>query len=937
MDRSVSMDGRGSGCAVRARTSPHGLAWRLLLALAMTPAAAAAQEGDGGAMAVSADLLGPREAEAAPLRGAIRVDGRLSEEAWAAAPPVSRFVQGEPIEGARPQQRTEVRILFDDEALYIGARLYESDPSRIGRQLTRRDEPGQFDYFMVGLDPNRDRRTGYSFRVSAAGVQRDAYLYDDVRQDESFDAVWESAVSVDEEGWSVEMRIPLSQIRYDPSNDPQTWGVNFERRRLHSNEKTFFVLESRQRHGKVSIFAPLGGLELAGDGGGRLELRPYTLLRGRTGEAASGDPFFDGREGDAAVGLDLRYGLGTAFTLDATVNPDFGQVEVDPAVINLGAFETRFDEKRPFFVEDGRVFDFSLSGRENNLFYTRRIGRRPTRTSLSGSTFRDAPDASTILGAAKLTGRTAGGLSVGLLAALTGEETGRAYFEGADSIASFLAEPRTAFGVVRLQQDLRGGASTVGGIVGGLRRDLPEDGAFDIIPEDAVSAGVDFEHTWGQRQWALTGFLAGSSVRGEPAAITRIQRSAGHYFQRPDAPDLEVDSTATALRGAEWRLQLDRRSGRNWTGGVWLGQRTPGFEPNELGYTQGSERLDGGMRVTYREIEPIWIFRDYRVSAFTYHNWRHEALHDPWSAASWGHAHKSGAVNLSSSFTLLNYWTLNADVSYSPEFYSDMATRGGPLMTDPSRWSLNLRGNTDQRRAVSLSPSVRVVEGAGGSMVRVDTDVVVRPSPRFELSVGPAYSLQRDHDQYVTSTGVLPYAPTFGRRYLFADLDRRTLSLETRLSYTFTPTLTLQLFAQPLVSGGDYVTYKQLSAAESFDFHAFRPGAAVPADGAVACVGGDICAIAGEGGERTQHVDFDGDGVADYAFADRDFNIRSLRGNAVLRWEYRPGSTLFVVWQQQRYRSLPTGEFSAATDARELFDAPAENLLIIKANYWLSL
>ena len=935
MERAVS------GCTTRegrARRSPvarlacaGGLVFGLLAA-----APAAAQETDVGGPEDRA-LSGPRSAQAAPMRGAIDLDGRLSESAWEDAPVMDRFVQGEPIEGARPQQPTEVRVLFDDEAIYIGARLYESDPSRIGRQLTRRDEPGQFDYFMVGLDPNRDNRTGYSFRVSAAGVQRDAYLYDDVREDPSWDAVWEAEVSVQEDGWSVEMRIPLSQIRYDPSSEPQTWGVNFERRRLATNERTYFVLESRQRHGKVSIFAPLRGLRLVGDGSGRLELRPYTLLRGRTGEAAAADPFFDGSEGDAAVGMDLRYGLGTAFTLDATVNPDFGQVEVDPAVINLGAFETRFDEKRPFFVEDGRVFDFTLSGHQNNLFYTRRIGRRPTRTSLSGASFRDVPDASTILGAAKLTGRTPGGLSVGALAAVTGEETGRAYFAGADSMASFLAEPRAAFGVVRLQQDLRGGASTVGAIVGGLRRDLPEDSVFQILPRDAVSAGVDFEHTWGAREWALTGFLAGSLVRGAPAAITRIQRAPGHYFQRPDATGLEVDSAATSIAGAEWRLQLDRRSGRHWTGGVWLAQRTAGFEPNELGYSQGSERLDGGFRVSYREIEPGWIFRDYRVTAFTFHNWRHEVLDDPWSARAWGRAQKSGSANLNTDVTFLNYWSLNSSVSYSPEFYSDTNTRGGPLMVDPSRWSFNVRGSTDRRSSVAFSPSVRVSEGDGGSMLSLSTDVTVRPSPRFELRLEPSYSLQQDRDQYVTSTGTLPYEPTYGRRYLFADLDRRTVTLETRLSYTFTPTLTLQLFAQPLLSGADYVTYKQLSAAETFDFHHFRAGTPVPADGALVCGGGDICVVADEQGERTQHVDFDGDGVTDYAFRDRDFNIRSLRGNAVLRWEYRPGSTLFVVWQQQRYRELATVEFRAGADARELFDAPAENLLIIKANYWLSL
>jgi len=427
--------------------------------LSARPAAALAQEAPAPAGSREVPVLQVRRSTSP-----IRIDGRLDEDVWTAAPAATGFVQGEPIEGAPAQHRTEVRVLYDEQALYVGARMYDDSPHAIARQLVRRDETGQFDFFELSLDPDLDLRTGYVFQISAAGVQGDAYLFDDVRDDRSWDAVWESAVQVDEQGWTAELRVPLSQIRYLPSPNPQDWGINFTRRRVASNERSYFSLESRQRHGRVSVFGRLSGLELA-QGVSRLELRPYVLTRGRAGPAEDGDPFQQPRDANASAGLDARYGIGANFTLDATVNPDFGQVEVDPAVINLSAFETFYPERRPFFVEDARIFSFGLSGGQNSLFYSRRIGRRPQRSSLSGASYVDVAEQTSILGAMKLTGRTAGGLSVGVLGALTGREEGQAYFARGDSLARFIAEPRSQYAVFGAQQELRGGATVVGGML----------------------------------------------------------------------------------------------------------------------------------------------------------------------------------------------------------------------------------------------------------------------------------------------------------------------------------------------------------------------------------------------------------------------------------------------------------------------------------------
>lgn len=864
----------------------------------------------------------------------IDLDGVLDDAAWAAAAPASGFIQREPVEGVPAEEDTEVRVLFDGDAIWIGLRMWDSRPTGISRQLFRRDDNGQADFVEVGIDPNMDRRTGYLFRITAANVQGDAYLYDDERQDNAWDAVWSSAVSVDDRGWSAELRIPLSQIRYDASDDVQTWGFNVHRLRLSTNERTFFSLVSRLQQGTVSQSGTLGGIRVPGSAG-RAELRPYLVSSLHRGPAEAGDPFFDGSDASSRVGMDLRYGLGAAFTLDATLNPDFGQVEADPAVINLSAFETFQQERRPFFVEDARVFDFSLSGGRNQLFYSRRVGRSPQGGAPDGTAYEDIPENATILGAAKLSGRTSSGLSVGALAAVTGNERGRALFDDSGQVGDFLVEPRTEYGVLSLQQDLRGGASTFGGILTGLRRELPEDGSFEFLPSTAFNGGLRFEHQWNDREWALTGFAAGSLVRGSEEAITRIQRASNHYFQRPDATRFSLDPTAMSMSGAEWRLQFERRSGEHWTGALWAAQVTKGFDINDLGFSGSAERLDGGFRFGYREITPRSLFRSYNVSFSTYHNISHEVLDDgPFSWDAIQDAYLRGSSSLNAHGTLLNYWSGNVSVSYTPDGMSRSNTRGGPVMQDPGGWRVDSRFNSDRRAKVSWGGNLELRgenQGAGGE-ISASGNVQIRPSSRLELNLQPRFQTERMSDQYVTSTDVLSYEPTYGRRYLFADLERRSLSMETRLDWTFTTKLTLQLYAQPLLSSGDFVTYKQLHQPRTFDFQDFQEGAALPSSSGVRCAGGSICSVDGR-----QYVDFDGDGAADFDFSERDFNVRSLVGNAVLRWEYRPGSTVFLVWQRRQADRVLQGDFDFGRDVGALFDAPSDDRFIIKVNYWLGM
>jgi Domain of unknown function (DUF5916)/Carbohydrate family 9 binding domain-like len=896
----------------------------LLLVWGLTAAPSVVAQAGAGRTEPSADSPGsrgggerpsPPELNASATLGPMTIDGVLDEPDWHRAQVFKGFTEREPVEGDPAEFDTEVRVLFGDDAMWIGARMWDDDPQAIEARLTRRDNYGTFDAFTVMVDPNLDGLTGYSFRVSAANVQSDMYIYDDDNQDGAWDAVWSSAVTIDAQGWVAELRIPLSQIRYEASDEPQTWGINFVRTRVASNEESDYSLVSRLRRGLVSQMGRIDGLLLTHPAR-RIEVVPYVVSSLHRGPATPGNPFFDGTATQSRVGADVSYGLGAAFTLDATIDPDFGQVEADPAVINLSAFETFFPERRPFFVEDARIFDFSLSGGQNQLFYSRRVGRAPHGSAPSTAQFSDVPSNATILGAAKLTGRTSSGVSIGALGAVTAAEQGRALY-GDGTQGDFLVEPRSEYGTATAVKDFGGGASYVGVLGTAMHRELPSDGSFDYLSSSAFSGGVRFQHQWSDRTWSVFGYLAGSYVRGSPEAITDIQTSSIHYFQRPDATRFSVDSTATSIGGRDWRLTLAKQNGTHWTGSVWAAEVSSGFEVNDVGFSTRTEVLDGGAQLNYREIRPGTVFRSYYIGLRSIANFSHEALDHPWSRDSWHNAQTGGNYNLNVNGQFLNYWNGGLGFGYAPSTRNRRATRGGPVMASPGAVNLNMNIGTDDRKRVSLGVFVgtrnELGTNAGGR--NVGLNLRFQPSDNLRISLNPSFGKFRSSDQYVTATATLPYAPTYGTRYLFADLVQRELEMSTRVDWTFSPTLSLQLYAQSLVSSADYVTYKQLAAPGTFEFIDLAP---TNVDG-------------------VENVDFNGDGTVDYTFSNRDFNVRSLIGNVVLRWEYRPGSTVFLVWQRTQSDHASVGDFELGRDARALIRAPSDDRFILKVNYWLGL
>lgn len=867
---------------------------------------------------------------AVPATGQILIDGRLDEADWSSAPTAGGFLQVEPLEAQPAMESTEVRVLFDSENLYIGARLY-GPPEQIARQLTQRDETGRAaDYFEFSLDPNHDRTTGYTFRITAAGVQRDEFNFDDTSSDISWDGIWEAAVTIDDQGWIAEARIPLSQIRIRSSDAPQTWGVNFARRRVADNERSEWAFVPQGSHGTVSRWGQLEGLEFT-ESRRYAEVLPYVLGGAEFAPSVPGDPFFDGSDTRARVGADVRYGLGSTFVLDIALNPDFGQVQVDPRVINLSAFETFFPERRPFFTRDDALFNFSLVGPQNNLFYSRRIGRSPQGRLSPTADFTSVPDETTILGAGKITGRTSGGLSVGGLLAVTDEVTGREWYADDQRIATVAVEPRTAYATGRVQQDVREGQSRIGAMVNLVDRQLPGDGRLDFLPVRAWTGGIDFEHAWADRAWALSGFLAGSHVTGTEDAILRLQTSTLHNFQRPDQEYLGLDPTATVLSGRQWRVALDRQSGRNWTGGIWIAERGPGFDSNDIGFVTETEWVDFGARINYAQPDPSDVLRNWGVSVFTFQDFRHSALDDPLTGSAWRDAHKDGMVRTSANFTLLNWWTLGVDMTFSPEVSSDVLTRGGPLMIDPSDREISANFSTDQRNQITWGAFAGHESGGrGGWSTDLGMSLDARPTDRLALNVSPSYERSLDPVQYVTQVPDAGFAPTYGGRYLFGDLRREQFSMDTSVDFIVSPSLSLQIFAQPLIASGEFLGFKQLAESGTFDFIHFDEG---DAGGAGGCTSGDYCRTS----DGNILLDYTGDGQGDLELREQNFNVRSLRGTAALRWEYRPGSRLYLVWQQRRQSRELLGGFDFGRDARGLFEAEGEHVFMIKVDYWLDL
>ncbi|MTI88721.1 MAG: carbohydrate binding family 9 domain-containing protein [Balneolaceae bacterium] len=857
-----------------------------------------------------------------PKMNAVRIDdgsiidlnGGLDESVWALAPAATRFTQRTPNDGGKPSQKTKVKLLYTDEAVYVGIMAYDTAPDSIMSSLFRRDGSEASDWVYVSFDSYNDQRTAFTFAVNPRGVQKDVLYYDDTNEDILWDAVWQAKTKILENGWSAELRIPLSQLRFSSKNNEQSWGVNFQRRVARNGEVSFWAPTSQDDNGMVSLFGRLEGISNLEEPR-RLEISPYVSSKIiRVPEFETSNPYVSRNEFTGNIGGDIKYGLTSDLTLTATINPDFGQVEADPAVINLSDNENFFAEKRPFFLEGNDIFQFgetkTFSKAGNPLtFYTRRIGRSPQGSSGRAEVnaeYTDAPGFTTIAAAAKVSGKTANGWSLGFMDAYTLKENAD-FTTPNGTEGAFAVEPATNYMIGRAKKDFNGGNTYFGGFASAVNRNI--DGTYfeDYLRSSAYVGGVDFEHNFNNRNWVASGNVVFSSVYGSAEAIERTQRSPVRRYDRVDSDYLSVDPNKTSLSGYATELSIQKSGGEDhWMGSFTYSDVSPGYETNDLGFQNRANyrMMHGG--VVYKETNPKWLQR-YEVWLYTAQGWNYDG------------DRINNNISTGGFLSFKNLWTLNYNANYNMKQYMDSITRGGPIMERPEDINFNMNLNTNQNRKVSFHL---------GSFQRKDVEgefdhnfwggITILPTTFIQLSVSPQFSYQNDTDQYVTTVADDNANQTFGNRYVFADIKQRSLSANIRLNWTFSPTMSLQTYIRPFIASGDYSAFKEFKKAKTFNFNEY---------------GTEQGTISKEEGEYT--VDPDAEGTSpEFSFRDPDFNFRSVQGNAVFRWEYTPGSTLFLVWQQQRSDFYQGGDFQLGRDFNGLFSAKPTNIFLVKLSYW---
>ncbi len=840
------------------------------------------------------------------------IDGLMNDECWNLVEWGGGFTQTQPYENKPPTQETAFKILYDDNNLYVFIRAYDTEPEKISRIMTRRDN-FTGDMVEINIDSYFDKQTAFFFTAMASGAKGDeAVTLDGNNWDDSWNPVWFLKTSVDDKGWNAEMKIPLSQLRFG-KKDEHVWGLQFMRHIYRDEERSNWQYIPKGSPGVVHLFGELKGIKNITPKH-QVELLPYTVAKTERFEKVENNPFLTGKSSNITAGLDGKIGLTNDFTLDFTINPDFGQVEADPSEVNLTAFESYFSERRPFFVEGKNIFQFQPNQTivinkmgSDNLFYSRRIGRSPHYyPAVSDSEYIKMPESTSIIGALKLSGKSKKGLSVGILESVTAGENAVIDNQGVRSKES--VEPLTNYFVGRVQQDINKGESYIGGMVTAVNRDITNP-AMDFLHTSAYVAGIDFKHSWKERTWYLAGNAELSNVNGKNQAIIATQQSSARYYQRPNAGYVSVDSTLTSLNGYGGTLKFGKSSQKRWQFETSVTVRSPGLEFNDIGYMRYSDVIHHGTWVGYYLRDPFAIFRNFflNMNYFIY----------------WDFSGKLVSSNFNTNFNtqFKNKWRLNGNFSRQNENISTSMLRGGPSFIKPGDQSVNLNLSSDQSKKINLYGGGYYGFGDVKSFSYNEywIGATIRPTNSLSISVEPDYAIQDSKLQYVSTlgNGTEPV-------YLFSALDQKTVTLSVRLNYTITPELSVEYYGQPFVSAGKYTNFNKITNpdADSYSdrFHVFNKN--------------EINYNVQSG---TYSVDQNADGINDYSFRNPDFNFRQFKSNLVVRWEYSPGSTLYLVWSQGRTGSGQNGNFSYGNDMKELFDVKPHNVFLLKFSYWFAL
>ena len=774
-----------------------------------------------------------RTATAVRIKGTPpQLDGVLDDAVWKIAPLHEGFTQQDPDEGKPSTERTTFQIAYDDEAIYVGIMCYDKEPEKIFSRLVRRDNYVTSDRLDVILDPHYSRQNAFWFTVYPSGSVTDGVVSGGGWWDNTWNGVWEVKTKIHKNGWAAEYKIPYHVLRFAPK-EKYTWGLQVSRTISRKKEYTLWRFIKKDEPGWVSRFGDLTGIEDIHPPH-HLEFIPYAM--GRT--TLNSDTDWWGN-----LGSDVQYGITSGITLNATVNPDFGQVEADPASLNLSAYEEYFEERRPFFVEGASIF----GSNDYNFFYSRRIGRRPGHFEIPDSAKElRRPEATTILGAAKIVGRTKSKTSFGIMEAVTSPEYAEITEDG--SPRDFLVEPLTNYFVGRVKQDILKN-SYIGLITTATNR---------RASTAAYVGGLDWDVKFAKERYQITGTLAASQA-GKTEA-----RKSGYLAH------LEFDK-----RGGWLQLDTDIRA------------LSPDLEINDLGFRRRADMLEWNYDLTVRKNKPFSIFRRVIFGLYGWRTWNYDGV----SISRYSEIWTDGRLK--------NYWDYDLWIGRNLESFNDEDTmRGGTLIKSPPGWWIFTALSTDSRKMIQLRLNPVFAWNDDGRSYDYDVRLRmrIRLASNIEVSFGPSYNYGIQDAQWVDVVAENINGHTT-KHYVYGELEKRTLDFTTRANISFTPTLSLQFYVQPFITIGDYANFKELVEPKSYHF---KP----------------------------------------YALNEnRDFHRRSLRGNTVLRWEFQPGSTLFLVWTQSRAAELEQIsrndlEFRPLQRLGSSFTDPGKNVFLIKCRYW---
>lgn len=834
------------------------------------------------------------------------IDGALNDEVWQKDNWCSGFTQHEPHNGAEPSQQTEFMITYDNDYLYAAFRLHDTEPDKIVARVTRRDDI-EGDYVAIGIDSYFDKRTAFIFCVSASGTKMDMVMTENGdREDPNWDPIWWAKTTRNPNGWTAEMKIPLNQLRFSAA-DVQTWGIQVGRHLYRNQETDFWQHVPKDAPGFVHLFGELHGLKGLTPKR-QVEIAPYVVTKTESFKPEEGNPFMTGRRNGLNAGVDAKIGLTNNFTLDLTVNPDFGQVEADPAQVNLTAFETYFEEKRPFFIEGSNLLNFPLMFGDgdlatNNLFYSRRIGRAPQHyPDLGDNEYARVPSNSTILGAAKLTGRSSSGLSVGLLQSVTGNAW--ANIDSAGNRSHEMVEPLTNYTVVSAKQEYNEGNTIVSGMVTSTNRALSGIMA-DEYHRNAFSGGVDLMHLWANKKYMVEAKLYGSHVNGSKDAILLTQTNSSHYFQRPDIKHVKIDSSRTSLTGTGGVLQFGKVGEGHIRYMAAVAWRSPQLEINDIGYVQNVDDIFQVIWVGLRYWEPTKVYRSLNVNI------------NQWTGWNFGgeSTYKGGNINLN--LQLPNYWYVGGGINWNGENLSVSELRGGPALKLPGGWNYWLSLNSDGRKKLIVGVSNSAYIGNYNSSVshNYSLSLTYKPLKSLLLRVSPSYSFSKSELSYVDNIST-----ESDTRYIRGHLNRNTWVMSLRVEYSINPELSVQYYGRPYFTSGKYSRFKYIA----------QPRAQKYTDRFLTYTDSQISYDADN---EVYLVDENTDGTTDYSFDNRNFNYLNLQSNLIVRWEYRPGSTVYFVWTHGKENFESVYSNSIGNDIDNLWDSHPHNIFLVKFSY----